>query len=185
MARHISGNAPAGRWLWRLAGRSAAVAAGILRRAARGISITTTTTGACIGVLRTCAATFARLPERVAGVVLRSGRNGCLMSSGKRILDTYAHWLGFLSERDRAWARTRYAEVVELREAEPDRPEWFELYLGWTVAAIDSENPAAALREAIAAEDADPAEVDRALAALDRTSDEWAQWWPAWHPSTN
>lgn len=100
-------------------------------------------------------------------------------------LDRYAHWLGFLSEKDREYVRTQYAEVVEIRAADPDRPVWYEWYLGWTAAAIDAEDPAATLRAAVEGEDGSAVEVCRALDAMNRTSNEWEQWWPAWHPCSN
>ena len=107
------------------------------------------------------------------------------MSALTEVTDRYAGWLELLSDTDRDWVRTRYAEVVELRAAEPDCPAWFEWYLGWTVEAIEAEDTAAALHEAVEAEDGDPVEVARALEAIDRTSDEWSAWWPAFHPSAN
>jgi hypothetical protein len=103
-------------------------------------------------------------------------------------LTRYARWLPLLSEKDRQYARDQHAEVVRILAACPDRPTWLEMYYRWTLAGLDAEgDQAAALRLAVAgeAEDCDPAEVCRALAAMDRTSHEWAQWWPAWHPSAN
>ena len=90
-----------------------------------------------------------------------------------------------LSESDRDFVRASHAEVVEILDAERDRPVWLELYYRWTLAAIEAEDPAVALREVVASERGDPTEVCRALAAMDRTSWEWAEWWPAWHPSAN
>lgn len=100
-----------------------------------------------------------------------------------RTIARYASWLPRLSDRDRDHARTRAAEIVEKRIAEPERPEWGELYFTATAAAIDADDPVGALHGVLA--DGDPAEVCRALAAFDRTSNEWAQWWPAWHPCSN
>jgi hypothetical protein len=101
------------------------------------------------------------------------------------VLDDYAYWILRLSERDRQYVRDQQAEVVRTLAIEPDRPIWLELYFRWTVVAMDSPDPAAALRRAVEFEVGDPAEVCRALAAIDRTSREWAEWWPAHHPSPN
>jgi hypothetical protein len=43
------------------------------------------------------------------------------------VIDRYAGWLPLLSKDDRAYARTRYAEVLEIRAADPTRDAWFEL----------------------------------------------------------
>ena len=107
------------------------------------------------------------------------------MSSVSELTDRYAGWLELLSDRDRDWARTRYAEVVGLCEADPFRSTWFRMYLGWTVEAIEAEDTAAALLDAVEGEDGPVVEVARALEALDRTSDEWAEHHEAWHPCQN
>ncbi len=57
--------------------------------------------------------------------------------------------------------------------ADPSRERWLERYYRWTCQAMDAEDPAAALAEAVRAERGDPEQIDRALEALDRTSDEW------------
>jgi hypothetical protein len=100
-------------------------------------------------------------------------------------LDAYAGWLERLSEKDRQYVRDQHAEVALRCAADPSAPVWAAMYFAWTLSAIESENPAAALRQAVESEDSDPAEVCRALAGIDRTSREWAEWWPAWHPSAN
>jgi hypothetical protein len=97
----------------------------------------------------------------------------------------YAEWLPRLSDKDRQYAREQHVKVTAICAAEPDRPKWLEIFYRWTVAAIDAENPAVALREAVATEPGDPAETCRALAALSRTSREWTDWYAAWHPSPN
>ena len=107
------------------------------------------------------------------------------MSTLTEITDRYAGWLELLSDRDRDWARRRYAEVVEVCEADPARSVWFRMYLGWTVKAVEAEDTAAVLLEAVEAEDGDPVEVARALEAIDRTSREWAEHHEAWHPCQN
>ena len=125
------------------------------------------------------------MPRICRGV--EGGRGDSLrvdMSATEDAITRYAGWLPMLSERDLDYARARHAEVVRTLAAEPDRPRWLEIYYRWTLAAIDAENPAAALRQAVEAEDGD-AEVCRALAAMDRTSCESAEWWPAHHPSPN
>ncbi len=100
-------------------------------------------------------------------------------------LDRYAGWLELLSEKDRAYARAQHEQVATICAHDPSAPTWLRMYYGWTVAALDAEDPADALALAVENEDGDPAEVCRALAAVELTSDEWAQWWPAWHPCAN
>ena len=90
-----------------------------------------------------------------------------------------------LSERDREYARTRHAEVASICAVDPDAPPWLEIFYRLTILAMDSENPATVLCQAVEAEDSDPAEVCRALAAMERTANEWAEWWPARHLSPN
>ncbi len=55
------------------------------------------------------------------------------------------------------------------------------MYLRWTIAAVDAEDPAAALAEAVRAERAEPREIGQALQRLDRTADAWQE---RYHPST-
>lgn len=100
-------------------------------------------------------------------------------------LDRYAYWLDRLSEADKEYARSRLVEVVAACEADRKRPLWLAMYYAWTVRAIEADDTAGELARAVESQKGDPAEVRKALAALDRTSDEWEQWWPAWHPSRN
>jgi hypothetical protein len=96
-------------------------------------------------------------------------------------LRRYAGWLPYLGAADRDYLHTRRAEVIEMCAEDPARPEWLELYYRWTLTALEAQDPAAALAEAVASDRGKPAEVDRALAALSRTADEWEQ---SYRPTT-
>jgi hypothetical protein len=47
------------------------------------------------------------------------------------------------------------------------------MYLGWTLEAVEAEDPTSALAEAVRAERADPREIGRALENFDRTAGLW------------
>jgi hypothetical protein len=92
----------------------------------------------------------------------------------------YAAWLPYLAPGDHEYLRTQHREVAErypdedaLSNAFDNYGSWHEMYLRWTLAAVDSEDPALALRQAVAAERGAPEDIGRALLALGRISDEW------------
>jgi hypothetical protein len=87
----------------------------------------------------------------------------------------FATWLPFLSDGDRQYLRDRYEEVLDLCALDPRRPRWILKYYAWTLRAVGSQDPAAALAEAVASDRGPRAEVDRALAALRKTADAWEQ----------
>jgi hypothetical protein len=95
------------------------------------------------------------------------------MSDREGVIVRYASWLPYLTASDREYARTQHAEVKAICAADPSRERWLERYYRWTITAMDAEAPAVALRQAAEAERGDPEQIDRALQALDRTSDEW------------
>jgi hypothetical protein len=90
------------------------------------------------------------------------------------VITRYAGWLPYLSADDRQWLHTRHGEVAGLC-APPGalyrRP--YAIYLRWTLRAMDAEDPAAALAEAVRAERGEPADIGEALQRLDRAAGEW------------
>jgi hypothetical protein len=94
------------------------------------------------------------------------------------VIVRYAAWLPYLTADDRDWLRTRHAEVLEIGGLY--RPG-FEMYLRWSFAAAEAQDPAVALAAAVVAERGDPGEIGYAIQKLDRTASEWED---RYRPST-
>jgi len=95
------------------------------------------------------------------------------MSTSGHTITRYGEWLPYLSEADRAYVKRWHVEVRELCAEDPTRPRWVEYLTRWTLAALDAEDPAAALADAVAATAGDPHEINQALAELDKIADRW------------
>ncbi len=85
----------------------------------------------------------------------------------------FAGWLPYLTAGDREYVRTQRANVAGICAEDPTAPPWLEYLCRWTLAALDAEDPASALRDAVATTAGDPDEIGRALIAIDRISDLW------------